>query len=207
MGSQHAIMVGARALGLGLASLISLSVAVAMDGTTTAVSPDPQAENVAVAKLSYGINEFYPRASSRHWVVIRSHRENFNAHDMDVFSIYSTSITGGPSFEIVGALERGVESEVFKSSGGADCKTNDIRILVGKDGDIVRLIAASRPLGKSYIDEQQVRFKTYELRRNESKTPGRPPFYFELINIRASKKVYCDVTTAFLDELRLGGYD
>jgi hypothetical protein len=93
---------------------------------------------------------------------------------------------------------------------GADCMTNDYRLVVtaGKPGQKHRdayLIRASREPGESFADPAPVTFSIYHLERGSMKALNEFAF-IKTTEFKASKP-YCSVINAFKDELGLPSGD
>jgi hypothetical protein len=92
------------------------------------------------------------------------------------------------------------------TSGGADCVLHDFRLLVSNQHEPSLLVLADREMGETFTDEERVTFRTYKLEQNFQATPGLPAYYFDLTDRRVAKRKYCDVESAFQNELGLGDY-
>jgi hypothetical protein len=93
-----------------------------------------------------------------------------------------------------------------RTSVHADCVTREVRLIREPNSSGLSLIVASRDLGESQADPAMVRFHVYRLQRAPSSTalPGEPDFYFLRERVATSRRAYCDVNRAFLDELGIG---
>ncbi|MEK6312814.1 carbapenem self-resistance protein CarG family protein [Burkholderia gladioli] len=146
--------------------------------------------------------------------VIRSWRENYNAHGFDVISFHFVDKANGGQWNLVplygapgkpgakGAADD--EIDTLSVSGGADCLLQDFRLLKGAAGQPMRLVVATREVGDNYAASETVRFSEYVLTRNDDGTIGWPPLYFKLVKRTQSTGRYCDVNEAFDRERHLG---
>lgn len=95
----------------------------------------------------------------------------------------------------------------INSYQGADCMTNDVRLIVKKQGggQNAYLINARRDPGESFADPAPVTFTVYHLEKGSVKALNE----FAFIKAREFKagKTYCSVGNAFKEELGLPGGD
>ncbi len=142
-------------------------------------------------------------------MAVLSHRENFNAHGFDIFSIYIKDLVEGENvaeWSSVTFFDGEKERFVLTVGGGADCLLHDFRLVTPPAGKSLRLVLADRELGGSFADEDKVTFSFFELRKNARGEVGRPLYYFERVRVETAKKKYCDVGEAFKVELGLNNY-
>lgn len=96
---------------------------------------------------------------------------------------------------------------MINSYQGADCMTNDVRLIVKKQGgdQNAYLINARRDPGESFADPAPVTFTVYRLEKGSVKALNE----FAFIKVREFKagKAYCSVGNAFKEELGLPGGD
>lgn len=123
--------------------------------------------------------------------VIRSWRENYNAHGFDMIRFHFVDKANGGQWSLVPlygtpgkARTKGTdddEVDTLTVSGGADCLLQDFRLLKAGAVQPMRLIVATREMGDNYAASETVRFSDYVLTRNDDGTIGWPPFYFKLV--------------------------
>jgi len=133
-----------------------------------------------------------------------AHRENYNAHSFDIFSLMAKDVvfTGqAATWQAVTFFDGDKEHYQLTSSGGADCLLHDFRLL--KRGKSLTIVQADRELGDSYADKAKVTFSFYELRKNAQYDVGRPLYYFERVRTQTATQSYCDAGEAFSAELKL----
>ncbi|WP_296943429.1 hypothetical protein [uncultured Massilia sp.] len=173
-------------------------------GMTLAPLRDAQA-GPRVIEVRNGINKF--RLGDQPMMAVRAHRDNFNAHDVDVVSFYAVG-KGGAALGVVSVFgpAQGKETERYQVTvgGGADCRLHDFRLVDADGRQPARLVLAERDFGASYADAATVHFTWYALARNTEEVPGRPALYFQAERTADSRKAYCDVNEAFARELGLG---
>lgn len=140
--------------------------------------------------------------------IVVSHRENFNAHGFDVISFHAYE--PGEQQKILGLIsifaEGDKEQYNVNVSGGADCVLHDFRLLESTRGKPALLVVADHDPGETFVDPASVSFHYYRLGENADGTPGEPHLYFKQVDVRTSKRNYCDVGDAFKAELGLGPY-
>ena len=83
--------------------------------------------------------------------------------------------------------------------GGADCRTNGIRIL--QRPDKLQVVFAERK--GEWFDNKPFDFILYELTKNEEGAPGWPNLYFKQIKKMSTKAKYCDANRALEKEPQL----
>ena len=133
-----------------------------------------------------------------------THRENYNAHSFDIFSLaIKDAVMKGsaPSWQAVTFFDGDEEHYELRSGGGADCLLHDFRLL--RLGKTLTLVLADREPGDSFADQARVTFSFYELRKNAQNAVGRPLYYFERTATQPATQSYCDVSDAFSAELKL----
>jgi hypothetical protein len=166
-------------------------------------------EKLQVVKLTNGPNRIgLPGLNVLCWAVL-SHRENFNAHGFDIFSLQMKEAGQGPNpndWMAVTFFDDNKEQFVLTVGGGADCLLHDFRLLRDHGGKIIQLILADRELTGSYVDKETVTFSFYELKKNIEGLVGYPLFYFQRVRVQTAREKYCDVGEAFKVELGLSNY-
>lgn len=168
-----------------------------------------KAEDPSTISLHYGNNLVNLGSAEETGMVMLARRENFNAHGFDVLTLYlkpTQTNSDAEDWQLVSIFDDEKEALTLTAGGGADCTIHDFRLVREDAKGSARLIVAEREFGSTYADIAPVRFKFYTLRRNGSAEVGRPRYYFELINKNMSKKPYCDVGKAFVNELGIGSY-
>lgn len=83
---------------------------------------------------------------------------------------------------------------------------HDFRLLVSTQHRPSLLVLADREMGETFTDDERVTFRIYKLEANAQGLPGRPTYYFDFAEQRVAERKYCDVETAFQNELGLGDY-
>jgi hypothetical protein len=161
----------------------------------------------SLVKVKYGITKADLSGQGLNAMIVLARRENFNAHGFDVLTMYiEDSSVDRFSWHIIPVFRDEKEELEITIGGGADCLLHDFRLLRNTQSHSTQLIIARREMGESYIDEKNVMFEYYELKKNTEKEVGSPLYYFVKIGSIKSKKKYCDVGDAFKKELGLGGY-
>jgi len=135
-----------------------------------------------------------------------AHRENYNAHSFDIFSLMVKDVVldgQAATWQAVTFFDGDKERYQLTSGGGADCLLHDFRLL--KLGKSLTIVQADRELTGSYADKDKVVFSFYELRKNTQYDVGRPLYYFVRTKTQPAKQTYCDVGDAFSAELKMPG--
>ena len=110
-------------------------------------------------------------------MAISASRQNFNAHDFEVVSLYAQTEVG---LSIVPRFSaQGQERLEITVSGGADCVLHDFRLLSATKEHPMTLVVADRNAGESFADTETVRFSFYDLKHNADGEVGRPLWYFD----------------------------
>ena len=129
--------------------------------------------------------------------ILKTWRENFNAHGFSILLI--TSQKNGKT-EIVPFFENDKEFYTLKTNEGADCILTDY-IIYNNQVDIY-LIRAQRDLGNSYVDELPVIFTRFKIKENNTGEGGVPALSMAVDKKWTSKKSYCDVNEAIKAEIQ-----
>jgi hypothetical protein len=173
------------------------------------VSYAATADAPVTVQLAYGVNEIDLGPGTSAAMAVLAHRENFNAHGFDVLTMYVKPPLVGPApqdWQIVTVFDKDKESLSLAAAGGADCMLHDFRLVREPGQDKPILIVAERDIGNSYADSASVNFKYYKLRKNSEGDIGHPLYYFALTGAQTSRKRYCDVEQAFIEELGITDY-
>ncbi|MEI6415360.1 MAG: hypothetical protein WCP34_14020, partial [Pseudomonadota bacterium] len=112
-----------------------------------------------VVKLSNGVTLLSLLGQKSNGMAMMAHRENFNAHGFDLFSLYlkGSAHSGDASdWHAVTFFDGEKEKWVLTTGGGADCLLHDFRLISGANGKYLRLVVADRDMGESYVDENRV---------------------------------------------------
>jgi hypothetical protein len=162
----------------------------------------------AVVKVHRGINHIDLGVRGQHATVVVGHRDNFNAHSVDVTSVYLSARSPAAGLGIVGVWNDLQESLYLTTSGGADCLLHDFRLLRSPTGAPPALVVADRPLrpGDTFGSNAPVAFEFYVLMHNDIGLPGQPAYWFKLVETRNTQAEYCDVGAALFRELGLPKY-
>ena len=182
----------------------------------------PAARDVDTARpvipLANGLNNLSLTAAPLPARAFLAHRDNFNAHDFEVLTLYIEAPVGPgdkPRWQLVPAFDtrdekrRGVprgEHLTLQAYGGADCRLGDFRLLAASADADATLVLADRELGDGFASPAPVAFRFFKLRKNSDGIPGRPAYYFEFDHERRAAKPYCDVGEALQTELGVGPY-
>lgn len=190
----------------------------AMAATASAPEAGFDLRSYTVIPLHRGINSVNVGVDGQIATVVIGHRENFNAHSFNVVTFYLSpartppgSTDPWPELNIVGLFETRAdggftESQFLTDGGGADCVVHDFRLLRSSSELPPVLVIASRPVTHSYADADPVTFSYYTLTRNIAEEPGRPEYWFKLVDSQMAAKQYCDVGDALNHELGLPDY-
>jgi carbapenem resistance CarG-like protein len=180
-----------RLLTLGCVLALTMMPSLAMD-----------VHDYVVVKLHRGLNNVDLGGTGQHATVVVGHRENWNAHSFEVTTIYLPGESAA-DLDIVGVWDDQKESLYLTTSGGADCTLLDFRLLRSVRGAPAALVVADRQLRESFYENSPVTFKVYVLVHNDSGLPGKPTYWFKLVETRSAKAAYCDVGVALSRELGL----
>lgn len=171
-----------------------------------------------VVALSNGLNTVPLTAAALPAQAFLAHRDNANAHDFEVLTLYiqAPSAAGSaPQWQLVPAFDtrdeqrRGVprgEHLTLTATGGADCRLHDFRLMAPTATTDARLILADRELGDSFASPAPVTFRFFKLAKNSDGVPGRPVYYFDFDHESPASRPYCDVGDALKAELGVGPY-
>ncbi len=130
--------------------------------------------------VPYGITNVALTADGMEGMLVRARRENFNAPDFDVLSIYArvkADARSDVSLLLVPVWEGKNEAHELGTTEGADCKLTMFRF-IAEPGHDLQLVLARRSFGSSYAETGEVTFTYFALKRNELSLPGRPRYYF-----------------------------
>ncbi len=165
----------------------------------------PAFAQMEVVSLNYGSNTIDLDGDGKAEQVVKSWRENFNAHGYHSYlflenrkSYYKGQIT---STITVRAPDKGLHWDMARSSEGADCTVTDYTLIRADDELALVLLKSSRPTIDGYGGKYPVTFEFYKLIRNEEGIPGDPHRYWQRYKTITSKQIYCDVHNAMKAEL------
>ena len=185
-----------------------LVMLLASSSSLFAQAPSWPLANAKVIHLPEGPSRVDILGSGRPGLVVRGHRENFNAHSFDYFTFYVTYPDSEGQlmrwdivpFEVGEQFQPG-----FATSQGADCVLRDLRLLKPdrRFPTAMILITADRDAGASFAAEERVTFTLYEVQTNPTGLPGEPGIYFAPSDQFQPAQRYCDVEEAFRKELGL----
>lgn len=169
-------------------------------GSSMAAEQNP----MPVVAIKNGINRFV--LDGKEFMAVRALRENFNAHDFDVVTLYVHDADTWKLVPLFGdyADNKGAEHDLLTVSGGSDCVLHDFRLLPGSATHSPEIVVADRELGRSFADSNPVHFTYFELTKNEDGVPGWPALYFKMQKSSVAKSTYCDVNEALDNELHRG---
>ena len=164
-----------------------------------------------VIRLKNGPNQFELTGTGQAAGAFVAYRDNFNAHGYSVVSFYARGRgpkdTDGPWLlvPIVGG-PNGPQwpGGVFTTSEGADCMLRDLRLYRATKNDPIEVLVATREFGMSFTDTAAVRFDVYHVAVNSDGEVGVPLYSIVWDHSFPAKHQYCDVNTAFEQELKLG---
>ena len=180
--------------------LVASIVGILVAGAVSAANLD----GYSVTLLSSGLNSINFAGPATRGIIVMARRENFNAHSFDVATFYLTKVGGDGALSIVGLWNSEKEELYTTVTGGADCTLHDFRLLTRPAGGSPLLVRADRDSGDSFVARAKVTFRIYDLKSNDKSEPGRPAWYFDLVETRHAAANYCDVESALSNELGLG---
>lgn len=196
--------------GVGPALLgFSTFLAIVIGFVGPAPTADLDANKWIVVPLKNGINSIDLNGDGVQDMVIKSRRENYNAHGKSIYHFFvelKSSDGATEKWNLVPFTEGSPkERHGLGTHEGADCVLGEIRLVrdTGRLEFPLIVIYADRKLGESYVATETVTFSVYELKHNHEGIPGWPTFYFERRNVTEAKRKYCDVNDAFEKELGL----
>ncbi len=178
-------------LGLRAKAVLIMSAAVLYAGVGIA-APESAGE-----KLPWGITRVDLDGDGRQDMIVRSWRENHNAHG---FSVYDVFVWKEKTLHRV-VLPKGKGGGYalsIASVQGADCVLRDV-YLAHRQGRAM-LILAERPLGQGYAAAETVTFSLLRVEELKEAVPGTPRFVLTKAEQKHTSKPYCDVDDAFRAE-------
>jgi len=182
-------------------SLLGLAFAPAL----RAQASNPPFAQMEVLSVHEGPNAIELNGASPTDLVVRGWVENYNAHGfhfVTFFIQYPDSEDGRTRWDLVPFVTGERTERGLTTSGGADCRLHDLRVLRPRSRPrAVTIVVADRDLGRSYADSERVVFSVYELRQNLTGTPGTPGIAFYRTRTIVARARYCDVNDAFAAEL------
>ena len=177
--------------------LVACAVVYAATGTGCAVD----GPEVVPGRLPWGVTRVDLNGDGHRDVVIRSWRENHNAHG---FSVYDVFVWKGKALHRVVLPEpagRGYALSLI-SVQGADCVLRDV-YLVRRRGRAM-LMLAERPLGQGYAAAEPVTFSLLRVEESREEVPGMPRFVLRAAEEKRTARPYCDVHEALRAEAGTG---
>ncbi|WP_419798860.1 MAG: carbapenem self-resistance protein CarG family protein [Terasakiella sp.] len=154
--------------------------------------------------LKYGSNPIDLDGDGKTEQVIKTWRENFNAHGyygylfLEERESYKGQIT---STITVLAPDKGLHRDMARSNEGVDCTVTDFTLIRTDNDPALVLLRSSRPITDGYSGNYPVTFEFYKLTRNEEGLPGDPYRYWKWYKSITSKQKYCDVHKAMNAEI------
>jgi len=172
-----------------------------------AQAPSSPFSQMEVLQISEGPNSLELNGAAPIDLVLRGWVENYNAHGFHYFTFfvqYPDSEDGRTRWDLVPFVTGDRMDKGLSTSGGADCKLHDLRVLWPRsDPRSVTIVVADRDLGRSYADTERVVFSVYEVQQNVTGTPGTPGIAFYRTRTIVARARYCDVNDAFAAELSI----
>lgn len=154
-----------------------------------------------VVEVKNGVNYIDINGDGIKDIVISGHRHNITAHSFQVYSMYINDPIQVENkiykWQIVAINEKGKEDYTLYTIEGADCVLKDIRFIKLNRDKKYYLVVAERDLSKSFAEEDYVKFKFYELFKDDLENR----YVYKKISEKQSSKKYCDVNDAFLKEI------
>jgi len=170
-----------------------------------AQAPSLPFSQMEVLQISEGPNSLELNGAAPTDLILSGWVENYNAHGFHYFTFfvqYPDSEDGRTRWDLVPFVMGDRTDKGLTTSGGADCKLHDLRVLRPRSGPrSVTIVVADRDLGNSYADRERVVFSVYEVGQNSTMTPGRPGIAFYRTRTIVARARYCDVNDAFVAEL------
>ena len=139
-------------------------------------------------------------------LIVSGWRENLNAHSFELVSFYTTKgfeSDNSKSWNIVPIRSGDKEDFQITVRGGADCLTQDFRLIRGVGKAPATLVLASRPVSTGYANAETVTFSYFSLAFNSEGEIGAPAYWFQKSRSTKSKRAFCDVGDALQAELGL----
>ena len=148
-------------------------------------------------RLPWGVTRVDLDGDGRQDMIVRSWRENHNAHG---FSVYDVFVWKGKTLHrvVVPKQNGGGYALSIASVQGADCVLRDV-YLVRRQGRTM-LMLAERPLGQGYAAAETVTFSLLRVEELKQAVPGTPRFVLTKAEQKHTAKPYCDVDDAFRAE-------
>lgn len=168
------------------------------------VGVSPALAQMEIVPLNYGSNAIDLDGDGKTEQIVKSWRENFNAHGYHSYLFLESrkSDKGQITSTItVLAPDKGVHRDMVRSSEGANCTITDYTLVQVNDESALVLLKSSRPTTDGYGGKHPVTFEFYKLTRNEEGIPGDPHRYWQPHKAITSKQTYCDVHNAMKAEL------
>ncbi len=167
-----------------------------------ATAPAAPPALAAPEALAWGITRPDLDGDGRRDLIVRSWRENHNAHG---FSVYDLYVWRDETLHRVVVPRKGKEGYALHlaSRQGADCVLRDAWL--SRSGGRPVIVVAERPLGAGHAASARVTFTVYGVSEVEAAVPGMPRFSLEPIRQWASEKEYCDVFDALRRQQAFGG--
>lgn len=172
--------------------------------TMILVGVSPASAQIEVVSLNYGNNTIDLDGDGKTEQVVKSWRENFNAHGYHTYLFledrksYKGQITATITVLDPG---KGLHRDMARSSEGADCTVTDYTLVQANDAPALVLLKSSRPTTDGFGGKHPVTFEFYKLARNEEGIPGDPHRYWQRYKTITSKQTYCDVHNAIKAEI------
>lgn len=164
----------------------------------------PALAQMEIVPLNYGSNAIDLDGDGNSEQIVKSWRENFNAHGYHSYLFLENrkSDNGQITSTItILAPDKGLHRDMARSSEGADCTVTDYTLVQANDESALVLLKSSRPTTDGYGGKHPVTFEFYKLARNEESIPGDPHRYWQRYKSITSKQTYCDVHNAMKAEL------
>ncbi len=181
-------------------------------------SPARAFDKMQLVEIGNGPNTVDIEGNGQDGLVFQAHRENYNAHSFEHTTFYRREKSDPPAnvstpsakstWDLVPFFspgDGGKEMDAFDTVQGADCRLRDLVVLrphSAKHSPLI-VIVAERDFGETYVDEKQVTFSVYKIKRNDDSSPGEPAVYFQRVDQFRSKKSYCDADDAIRSELKV----
>ncbi|SCA55428.1 exported hypothetical protein [Candidatus Terasakiella magnetica] len=153
-----------------------------------------------VIPLNYGFNEVDLDGDGKKETVIKTWRENFNAHRYSSYLFIGEELvetgkgkTRQPNIITYISPEQHLHRDMMRSSRNADCITMDYVLVKGRRG--IELVRVWIPFGS-----KKAQFHYFKLKRNEEGIPGDPHRYWAAYKNKTSLYEHCDVHKALKHE-------
>ena len=149
--------------------------------------------------LPWGITRLDLDGDGKKDLIVRSWRENHNAHGYAVYDLFVWK--DGVLHRVLFPRKDGKWDLSFTSRQGADCVLRDLFFL--EDEGSVRIYQINREFGVGYVDKKRAVIRELRVVRDDKGIPGDPEYWVQGVREWKSRSFVCDIRDA-LHEVRSG---